>query len=342
MARAARAALADSRALEEEYLRDQMHGGARFVGAGATPSMGLSQFRGGARHYEESSSDEERKKVQKHRKKHHKRHGGAGVAGLLGDIGDVVGTAVNTAARRSGTAARTAAAEAATAAAAARAATAGTGAAGATALVPRTGAYGFLPSTDPLASFISATRGTPQLLLTDAASAANAAAAPTTVAARLAALGVTPARAAAALAAGVTVAGLADYFSQQQQQQQPPDAGLYDQYNNPNWPGTVVVPPRNPTVIVDGPGSGPYLGNPSGPSTRPGNVPGGMTPAEIAFYLQSGNLPRGFYKESKNLRTGAGKSDGRSARAAVVNKVMREHGLSLPAASKFVKVHGLY
>jgi hypothetical protein len=31
-----------------------------------------------------------------------------------------------------------------------------------------------------------------------------------------------------------------------------------------------------------------------------------------------------------------------SARGAIVKKVMAEHGLSLPQASKYVKEHGLY
>ena len=31
-----------------------------------------------------------------------------------------------------------------------------------------------------------------------------------------------------------------------------------------------------------------------------------------------------------------------NARAAIVKKVMKQHGLSLPQASSFVKAHGLY
>ena len=42
--------LADMRAMEEEGQRVEMRGnGKHFYGAGATPSMGLSQFRGGAK-----------------------------------------------------------------------------------------------------------------------------------------------------------------------------------------------------------------------------------------------------------------------------------------------------
>jgi len=47
MAREARRVLADSRAFEEQNVRQSLQGGSRFIGAGATPSMGLSQFVGG-------------------------------------------------------------------------------------------------------------------------------------------------------------------------------------------------------------------------------------------------------------------------------------------------------
>ena len=35
-------------------------------------------------------------------------------------------------------------------------------------------------------------------------------------------------------------------------------------------------------------------------------------------------------------------TDGRSARAQIVREVMMKHGMSLPEASKYVKVNGLY
>ena len=47
MARAAREALADQRALEKEHERENPLGEARVTGSGATPSMGLSEHRGG-------------------------------------------------------------------------------------------------------------------------------------------------------------------------------------------------------------------------------------------------------------------------------------------------------
>lgn len=59
MARQMRKELADLRAMEEENARMTMHGGAKhFIGAGATPSMGLSQFRGGAMNYGSEDEDD--------------------------------------------------------------------------------------------------------------------------------------------------------------------------------------------------------------------------------------------------------------------------------------------
>jgi len=59
MAREARLALADQRALEEQVARTNPRNAIR--GSGSVPSMGLSQFRGGrkSRMEEESSSDED-------------------------------------------------------------------------------------------------------------------------------------------------------------------------------------------------------------------------------------------------------------------------------------------
>ena len=47
--------------------------------------------------------------------------------------------------------------------------------------------------------------------------------------------------------------------------------------------------------------------------------------------------------EGEHIRAvGSGMSGGRSQRNAIVRDVMKKHGLSLPAASKFVKSHNLY
>jgi hypothetical protein len=44
----------------------------------------------------------------------------------------------------------------------------------------------------------------------------------------------------------------------------------------------------------------------------------------------------------RRKRAPAGPNDGRRKRAEVVRKVMREKGLSMIEASKYVKAHGLY
>jgi hypothetical protein len=79
-----------------------------------------------------------------------------------------------------------------------------------------------------------------------------------------------------------------------------------------------------------------------------------MTADELEFYLQSGNLPEWAYQgttASRRRRVGRGvlqithggkKTGARSARAAVVKRVMAERGVSLPQASKIVKEEGLY
>jgi len=58
------------------------------------------------------------------------------------------------------------------------------------------------------------------------------------------------------------------------------------------------------------------------------------------------NLPSssmgGGARKRKAPKKAVGATDGRKARAQVVKKVMMEHGMSLPEASKYVKVNGLY
>ena len=44
----------------------------------------------------------------------------------------------------------------------------------------------------------------------------------------------------------------------------------------------------------------------------------------------------------KKKRAPAGPDDGRRKRAAIVRKVMADKGMSMIAASKYVKEHGLY
>jgi hypothetical protein len=59
---------------------------------------------------------------------------------------------------------------------------------------------------------------------------------------------------------------------------------------------------------------------------------------ELAFYLQTGNLPDRYVQQ----RVGAGRPRRKNARAAIVSRVMRERCCSLPEASRFVKQNGLY
>jgi hypothetical protein len=116
---------------------------------------------------------------------------------------------------------------------------------------------------------------------------------------------------------------------------------IADQANSSNGPnGGPGEPP-----IGDGsgeayqpPDEGDYDG--TGSSTKPNNGNGtGMSKSDLAFYLQTGNLADSQY--SKGMR-GKGKSDGRSARAAIVRKVMKEKGMSMIEASKHVKANNLY
>jgi hypothetical protein len=52
-----------------------------------------------------------------------------------------------------------------------------------------------------------------------------------------------------------------------------------------------------------------------------------------------GNVKSSYPKSLQSVRGG---KNGRSARAEIVKKVMKEKGLSLPQASKYVKENGLY
>ena len=326
MAREARLAMADMRALQKESKRQEMHGGAFHgagvcVGGGGVPSMGVSQFRGGARrrrkHHESSSENSEEE-----------MHGGA----WYSNLGRVFGS----------TAARVGAQEAS---AAERASTA-LALRGTSSVVP----YSAAAASESLAARLAAlnTPASRALALrapgtikpynpAEAAFRLGSTAPTQTMAARLAAMGITPARAAAALAAGVAIGSLADYFANEAHAQSG-DAGYYEPPPGPAGPG-----PRRP--------GGP--GGPGGPIIDDGTPqPRPMTKSETSSYLKTGNIPRRFLigsiaqNQQEAAMEGMGKahrgSDGRSARAAVVRKVMAEHGMSLPAASKYVKEHGLY
>lgn len=327
MARAARLALADMRATQKQMKREEMHG-AGLVGGGGVPSMGLSQFRGGARRGcgkscrgcemcmgDESSSDEE------------EMHGGAWYSSALGALG--IGARAATAARAAeSAAARAAAAETALAVRGVESLVPFSSSAASRSLAAR------LASLNSSSSRVLATR-TPGVVKpynpAEAAFRLSATAPGKTMAARLASMGITPARVAAALAAGVAITGLADYFANEAAQQSG-DAGYYDDTHG-HGPG--------------GPGA---PGGPSGPTVVDGVMPPpppGLNSAETDMYLRTGNVPYRYLEGSLGRRKQGGRkapnpSDGRSKRAAIVRKVMAEQKLSLPMASKYVKENGLY
>jgi hypothetical protein len=143
------------------------------------------------------------------------------------------------------------------------------------------------------------------------------------------------------LAAGIPLALLGAYLGDALAQTAI-DSGEFDDYMEPEIGTTPLAEPPvgEPPVIIDPERPrNPYVdGVPLAPTM---NMPK-MTQKEIKFYLQSGNLPDRFYSDSGNKKLGSGKSDGRSARAEVVRKVMREKGMKLIEASKYVKEHGLY
>lgn len=315
--------MADMRAMEEQTYRQQMHGGAfhgaGIVGAGATPSMGLSQFRGGASHKcpdcrrkrcmcEESSSDEE-------------MEGGAGLSGLFGAVGDAASAAIRNLRNLRNI----------------------------RPTVPRPSSSAIVPYNPGQAAFTSnsafrnyalnrifaqpsttlATR-TPGTLkpysAAEAAARVRAAQAAgetnVTVAQKLARMGITPARVAAALALGIPAIALAIYFGEIDGTD--PDGGPF------------IPPPPPPPPPPGGPGGpgGPGdTGVPRGPRGPRGRRATGEGVA-------TGNLADAYYAAQM---MGAGKKPRRpNPRAAIVRDVMREKGLSLPAASKYVKENGLY
>jgi hypothetical protein len=148
-----------------------------------------------------------------------------------------------------------------------------------------------------------------------------------TVAAKLARMGITPTRVAAALAIGIPAITLAAYFGEQDAAAD--DSGFY-------YPDTTPVGPAGP----GGPG-GPN--EPPQPPDVPIDIPAGPRGSRgrraTGEGVATGNLADEYFTAQ---RRGAGKPRRSNARAALVGKIMREKGLSLPAASRYVKENGLY
>jgi hypothetical protein len=349
--------MADMRAIEEQSYRQQMHGGqfygAGMVGAGATPSMGLSQFRGGASHKcpeclrkrcvcEESSSDED-------------MEGGGWFSGLLGAVGDVA-----SAATRAVRGVRNAVPPPAVSSSLVR-------------YNPVQAAFtansGFrnyvLQNAFSRPSTALATRATGELKPYSAAEAAArvraaqaAGETAETVAAKLARMGITPTRVAAALAIGIPAITLAAYFGEQDAAAD--DSGFYypQEIIVDRPPNVISDPPQPPGVTVDVP-----IDIPAGPrgsrgrrATGEGVATGNLADEYFTAQRRGAGQPRRSNPtRSVNPREpdytqlhidrimrGRGKPRRSNARAALVGKIMREKGLSLPAASRYVKENGLY
>ena len=370
MARAERAALANMRAMEEQNFREEAHsnasgggmyGGSRFIGAGATPSMGLSEFRGGRKGAkcnqchrkkcvcEESSSDEEmeggnmmsRVLAQMEKKAPPVRRANPGMEKLVpmnptrglmgrGKIGGAApaGMTYRAFAPRVGVPYR--------------------GTSGSTAIVP------FRPAVSrgrapvgPLVPYVPRpTVRTPTTLTVKPSGAIkpyNAAEAqfrinnlkPTSKSTMGSRARILAGLAATGIALGLSGVALSNYIAEQANANAGPSGG-------PAEPPVTETPvgrpnaPIDPTIYDDGGDGGVYY--PDGGDAGAGD---GMSSSDLAWYLQTGNLPDTAYTSGRK-GSGKGRSDGRSARAAVVRKVMREKGMSMIEASKYVKANNLY
>ena len=287
MARQARSALADARALEEQNARVSMHGSGRFIGAGGVPSMGLSQFVGGGNY--ESSSDDECEKCGC-------KCGGA----MCGGVKAPAGTTYRLGLQRGGPRRYTGPAE--------------------TAIVP------FVPRAPvgPLTRYIAPRQlpPTPTTLATrtpgtvkrysaaEAASrlaAARAARTPARApAARAPARGSYGARVAALLAAGVPLALIGTMLADAARATgaSPEDVGYYDDYvGAPDADGDGIPD----DLDDDANGDGVLDNQPLAPPPRAGPsapLPSNLLPSEVEFYLQSGNLPDRFYSGPRSRKGG--------------------------------------
>lgn len=305
MARLARKELADLRAMEEEDARMELHGsGKHFYGAGATPSMGLSQFRGGA------------KKKSKCRHVSYEDEGEMEGAGRFQfRLPRLTGPRPTS-----------------------------------TAIVPYRPPSGALVPLGPAGRPV-ARPSMPQSWYQNLGRAPRAPARPVAPAsgARTSGLlgrlrsGLTAQRLATAASLGVPLGMLGAYLADAGSSSG--TGGYYDDYAGEDYPpsggpsGPIVDPslPPAPEVPTDG-GDMVDLDGDGIPDTV---VPRGHAgTSDMDWLYRSGNVEyaprRGRGKKAKSGH------DGRSARAEIVRKVMREHGLSLPQASKFVKEHGLY
>lgn len=318
MARNARRELADLRAMEEETERMELHGrgktfhGAGMVGAGGVPSMGVSQFRGGAKkgrkvHYESEEDDDME---------------GGNIGSLLGALGRLgsrarVPRVPSTALTRY--------------------------------VPPRTSTAlttGLARPSMPQSWYANLMRQGRTGSTTAAATGARSNAFRSALS-RLTPSATTAQRIATAVSLGVPLAMLGDYLANSGASG---DGGYYDDYAGDVTTGPLPEePPVGPDggpIIDYGLPDVPMPPPSGGPRGRRGRQ------SDLPFYLQTGNIgteqivnpldPNVYAGMGKAKRRSSGKADGRSARAAVVKQVMRERGVSLAEASRIVKAEGLY
>lgn len=271
MARTARKQLADMRAMEEEDMRMTMHGsGKHFYGAGATPSMGLSQFRGGGtkkgmtrktarKAYEdETESEEEMEDME---------------GGQIGSL------AARLASRFIAKPVSTAIVPRLTARVSARPTS--------TALIPL-GPLG-RPVARPALSARQYGR-----MFQQRPTASPFVRGPTAAISRAATrFGPTAARLGAY---GATIGAVGSFLDDQFRAADAGDAGYFDDYAGEEY-GDEFVPPTTGEFAPEG--------TPLIPAE--GEIPEGMTPDELAWYLRSGNLPMRYAMAASKRKRGKGK-----------------------------------
>jgi hypothetical protein len=255
MARSARKQLADMRAMEEEDMRITMRGsGKHFYGAGATPSMGLSQFRGGRKvkyEYETESEDE--------------------MEG--GQIGSLLGRLLPRSARVAPTSTDI------------------------IPFVPRVAPRSTVTDIIPLGP-LGRPVATPSLsarqygrMFQTRPSASPFVSGPTAALSRVAKRFGPAAARAATLGATLGAVGsyLGDRFGETG------DAGYFDDYAGEEYGDGEFVPPTTGVFA------------PEGQPLIPDGLPSDLSPDELAWYLQSGNLPARYAMAASKRKRGKGK-----------------------------------
>jgi hypothetical protein len=108
---------------------------------------------------------------------------------------------------------------------------------------------------------------------------------------------LTPAAIAQAIAMGIPLAMIGAYASNQSNQPGQEDGGYYDEYTGQEFgPGG----PTDPT-------GGPSMGGPIDDGVASGGVPSDMNADELAWYLQTGNLPARYSARASRSKRGKGK-----------------------------------